>query len=280
MEEQLKVSATTDDLTGLLNRRGFHALAEQQCKIAGRKKTGFSLLYLDLDNMKTINDRHGHKEGDRALKDASQILKYTFRESDIIGRIGGDEFAVLLTEPSGPDIEDVLFSHINANMKSHNDQGKQDYHLSFSMGLSYFDPEHPNPIDNLLNRADAIMYENKKRNQKEKPLTGAREVRAENRTSERIETVDGFWAEIGESDKEMIKNISTGGFCLSNMHLLMTNKFHSMTLSMDKERIPARAIMVWSKLMDTEDYEVGLKFIGLSERDRQKITGIIKDLSH
>ena len=94
-EEALKTLSIKDDLTGLYNRRGFFALAEQGLKTAQRMGTEMLLIYGDLDNLKEINDTFGHKEGDQALMDISQILKETFRESDIIARIGGDEFVML-----------------------------------------------------------------------------------------------------------------------------------------------------------------------------------------
>ena len=81
-----------DELTGLYNRRGFITLAEQQLKIADRMKTSILLLFGDLDGMKFINDTFGHQEGNQALIDTTNILKDTFRGSDILARVGGDEF--------------------------------------------------------------------------------------------------------------------------------------------------------------------------------------------
>ena len=99
-EEALRTLSIKDDLTGLYNRRGFFALAEQGLKTAQRMGTEMLLIYGDLDNLKEINDTFGHKEGDQALMDISQILKETFRESDIIARIGGDEFVMLAMNSS------------------------------------------------------------------------------------------------------------------------------------------------------------------------------------
>lgn len=100
MREELKRLSLNDVLTGLYNRRGFITLAEQQLKIAKDMAKNPILLFIDLDNMKLINDTLGHPEGDRALVEVSDVLRKTFRESDIIGRIGGDEFAVLAIEPA------------------------------------------------------------------------------------------------------------------------------------------------------------------------------------
>ncbi|MBI5664544.1 MAG: diguanylate cyclase, partial [Nitrospirae bacterium] len=115
IEDKLKSAAVTDELTGLFNRRGFFTLAEQQLKMADRLKKKMSLLYLDLDNLKVINDELGHKIGDEALWDAAGIIKNSVRGSDIIARIGGDEFALLLTNLSAPDTEEAVIRHLHHN---------------------------------------------------------------------------------------------------------------------------------------------------------------------
>ena len=134
LEEQMRTASITDELTGLLNRRGFLIFAEKQRNIAKRHKKNFSLLYLDLDDMKRINDEFGHREGDQALLDTSAILRKTFRASDIIARIGGDEFTVLITEPCSPTIEKTVAGHIQDNLIIHNEQTEKGYRLSLSMG--------------------------------------------------------------------------------------------------------------------------------------------------
>ncbi len=164
MEERLQEAAITDALTGLFNRRGFLTLAEQQLNVAHRNKRNIALLFLDLDNMKEINDLLGHKEGDQALIDTANLLEKTFRASDIIGRMGGDEFAVLLTEPSTGDIKDIIFGHIRNNLEVYNEENRRigrPYQLSVSMGIAYYDPELPSSVDDLLMSADKMMYREK-----------------------------------------------------------------------------------------------------------------------
>ncbi len=163
LETKLREASITDDLTGLLNRRGFRFLSDQQCKVALRNKHGISLLYADLDHMKIINDEFGHNEGDQALINAARILKETFRESDIIGRIGGDEFAVFLTNNSELNLEDTIIKHVLENLKSFNEQNQLKYKLSLSMGMAHKKPEHPCDIDRLITQADQLMYEHKRR---------------------------------------------------------------------------------------------------------------------
>jgi diguanylate cyclase (GGDEF)-like protein/PAS domain S-box-containing protein len=161
-EEKLQSAAVTDELTGLFNRRGFFTLFEQHRMLADRNKRKMYLTYLDLDGLKAINDVLGHKAGDQALLDAAGVLRKVFRKSDVVARIGGDEFAVLLTEPSQTDVDTVIIKHIRAKLEIYNKQVSRGYELLFSVGVTHYDPENPSSIDELLTRADKLMYEDKK----------------------------------------------------------------------------------------------------------------------
>jgi diguanylate cyclase (GGDEF)-like protein/PAS domain S-box-containing protein len=161
MEEGLITLSITDLLTGLYNRRGFIMFAEQQMKLSDRTKRGMLLFFSDLDGMKWINDTLGHEEGDRALMDVADVLKETFRSSDIIARIGGDEFAVLAIDT--PDVNsEILTTRLQNLIDTHNRQGNRRYRLSISVGCSYYDPVNPCSIDELMVQADKLMYEHKK----------------------------------------------------------------------------------------------------------------------
>ncbi len=159
-EEALKTLSLKDELTGLYNRRGFFILAEQGLKTAQRMGREMLLIFGDLDNMKEINDTFGHKEGDQALMDTSQILKETFRESDVIARFGGDEF-VLLAMKGLESSDKKLISRFEQVLNEHHLQTKRSYTLSLSLGIAYFDPKNPCSIDVLIAQADKLMYENK-----------------------------------------------------------------------------------------------------------------------
>ncbi len=162
-EEELRALTLVDDLTGLYNRRGFITLAQQQLKIARRMKREMLLLFADVDRLKSINDTLGHHEGDRALVDTAQILREAFREPDIIARIGGDEFSVLIIEASS-DSADTIGRRLQENIKKHNRKEGRPYELSLSTGIVHFDPEHPCFVNELLERADKLMYEQKRLN--------------------------------------------------------------------------------------------------------------------
>jgi len=162
MEEELRALSISDELTGLYNRRGFFTLAEQQMKMAKRMKLGVLLVSADLNGMKGINDRYGHHEGDRALRESSDILRKSFRESDIIARIGGDEFVILMIEKPGID-QEVLAARLKSNLDRHNAVAGRVYALSISVGMVSCGPESNISLDELMKRADILMY-NQKRN--------------------------------------------------------------------------------------------------------------------
>jgi diguanylate cyclase (GGDEF)-like protein len=158
----LQTLSLKDDLTGLNNRRGFLALAEQQLKLARRQRTPFVLLFLDLDRLKYINDTFGHAEGNRALAEAARILRDCFRQSDIVGRIGGDEFAALAVNTTGAH-EHILRLRIESALSLANADAERAYPLGFSMGIVSCAPTEEGTVEELLERADAAMYVEKGR---------------------------------------------------------------------------------------------------------------------
>ncbi len=163
-EEELRSLSLVDELTGLYNRRGFLTLAKQQLKVANRMKKGMLLIFIDLDNMKLINDSLGHHEGDLALIDTANIFRDTFRESDIIARIGGDEFVVLALETNEYDAHAIVH-RLNEQFARHNRRDIHPYKLSISFGIVRYDPDSPCSIEELLVKADKKMYEHKRSKQ-------------------------------------------------------------------------------------------------------------------
>ncbi|MCG6537816.1 MAG: sensor domain-containing diguanylate cyclase, partial [Syntrophales bacterium LBB04] len=161
VEERLRFLSFHDELTGLYNRRGFHTLCQQQIKLAERTRKGFLFIIVDLDQMKWINDTLGHQAGDKALTETANILKQTFRGSDIMGRVGGDEFAILTVQASG-DTRQLLAQRLRESLDARNNSGDHPYTLSFSTGIASYDPEHPSSLDDLMAQADTLMYEEKR----------------------------------------------------------------------------------------------------------------------
>jgi diguanylate cyclase (GGDEF)-like protein/PAS domain S-box-containing protein len=155
-EQMLRDLAITDELTGLYNRRGFMVLAAQAIRTADRSKRRFTLIYGDMDGMKAINDRFGHKEGDRALLDVSTILKSGLRASDIVARLGGDEFIALALETVEPG-DDIIVARLRGKVVQHNAKGDRPYTLSVSFGTTCYDPVEPCTLDELIQRGDKLM---------------------------------------------------------------------------------------------------------------------------
>jgi two-component system, cell cycle response regulator len=151
-----------DELTGLNNRRGFLALGEHYVKLANRSGMPFMVAFADLDNMKKINDSFGHQEGNRALVEAANVLRDSCRRSDILSRIGGDEFAILIADVD-EDCADVVLRRIQQKLDSCNTNAGRRYALSLSIGIVAANVNDPADLQQLLNKADALMYDQKQK---------------------------------------------------------------------------------------------------------------------
>jgi diguanylate cyclase (GGDEF)-like protein/PAS domain S-box-containing protein len=160
-EEEIRTLSNTDELTGIYNRRGFLTLAEQELKRAERSQKGVLLIYADLDGMKLINDTLGHHKGDEALIEAATILKEVCRESDIIARIGGDEFALLVSEAATTYASNVKL-RLQRQIELRNASENREYRISLCIGVAHYDPDNPVSLDKLISTADSAMYENKR----------------------------------------------------------------------------------------------------------------------
>ena len=154
------LASLRDELTGLYNRRGFLAFAEEQIKLACSGRRELLVVFADVDGLKTINDKYGHPEGDRALKKAADVLTTVFRDTDLIARLGGDEFVVLALDcsPAGMARINAHFEKMLRLVNRHSDP----WELSISVGALHIDSEHQLCLDDLLSKADAIMYRHKR----------------------------------------------------------------------------------------------------------------------
>lgn len=156
----LRSLSLIDDLTGLYNRRGFSDLGEQYLKLARRSGRGVTMVYLDLDRFKTINDSLGHHVGDRALIKVADILRATFRRSDIIARLGGDEFGVLALEAADESSE-LLVQRLRERVKEFNQSSPEPYQLSVSIGMAHHDDDLRVRLEDMVAEADSAMYREK-----------------------------------------------------------------------------------------------------------------------
>lgn len=158
---ELAKLSITDDLTNLLNPRGFRLLAEHEFAQADRTRSGLVLLFADLDDLKHINDTLGHATGSRALADAADLLRATFRDSDVLARVGGDEFCVLLSSAPSERAARMAVSRLRKALVEHNAKNVRLYTLSLSIGAARRDPGSGVTIEQMTEIADAGMYREK-----------------------------------------------------------------------------------------------------------------------
>ena len=158
IREELRAMSLVDDLTGLFNDKGFILLGEQQIKLSNRTKKGMYIIYIDVVHLQDINRSYGPYEGDAALVDMASLLRDTFRRSDIIARIGDDEFVVLAVEAER-NSGDIICSRFLKNVERFNASEGRKYKLSVDIKKFYYDPSNPVSFDELLNRIIAKQFE-------------------------------------------------------------------------------------------------------------------------
>jgi diguanylate cyclase (GGDEF)-like protein len=159
VESELSHLAISDELTGLYNRRGFLLLGSERMRLAHGMKKNVLLFFADLDNLKQINDQFGHQEGDQALLKTAEIFRNTFRNSDIAGRFGGDEFTALVIEEFG-QTADTISKRLQDNMAELAANNTQ-YPLSLSVGMTRYAAEMRSSLKKLLAQADQALYKQK-----------------------------------------------------------------------------------------------------------------------
>jgi len=155
---ELRQAAVVDELTGLYNRRGLTALGNQHLARARRDGTGITVLFVDVDGLKGVNDAFGHEDGDRLLRDLADLMRATFRASDVVGRVGGDEFCVLLLDDGDSS---VAVSRLGGAIQRHNTSAGRRFQLSCSIGIVSAHPTKDTALADLLSQADRAMYQDK-----------------------------------------------------------------------------------------------------------------------
>jgi diguanylate cyclase (GGDEF)-like protein len=166
MEMEIHDLSLRDELTGLYNLRGFSLLSEQALRLAQRSQLPLSVLFIDLDHLKQINDSFGHDAGSAFLVETAEILKQTFRETDVMGRVGGDEFAVVC---QGSHVAiSVAAQRLQAACALRNAESVRRFPLSFSIGFVTAEEHARQSLKELLTEADKAMYEEKRRKKLER----------------------------------------------------------------------------------------------------------------
>lgn len=159
MEKEVHDLTLRDDLTGLMNMRGFYLLADQTYRLAKRGHLPFSVLFMDMDGLKLINDKMGHSMGSAYLKEAGELVHENFRDGDVKGRFGGDEF-VVAGQFSMVGIE-VATQRLRAMAAERNAKEGRKYPLAFSIGHVTVEPHSTETLKELVAQADALMYKDK-----------------------------------------------------------------------------------------------------------------------
>jgi diguanylate cyclase (GGDEF)-like protein len=154
--EKTQRQATTDGLTGLVNHRTFYEILEKELWRLRRYGGQISLIMVDVDNLKRINDAYGHRAGDKVIRDISKRIKECIRQIDTAARYGGDEFAVILLNSSLSDAAVVAQRMVDAVAKSPTNWNKEQIPLSISVGLGRYDPD-TTPED-ITSRSDQALY--------------------------------------------------------------------------------------------------------------------------
>lgn len=158
-EGEFRALALTDILTGLNNRRGFFVQAEHMFRLARRQHAGCAVLYADIDGLKLVNDQLGHETGDHLIRDGAAVLRESLRDTDVLARIGGDEFVAFALDDAHPR---VILARIMDNLRAFNLMQERPYSLSISAGAVRCDPASDAPLLDYVQRAAQEMYAHKR----------------------------------------------------------------------------------------------------------------------
>jgi diguanylate cyclase (GGDEF)-like protein len=159
MERELVKLSLIDELTKINNRRGFYLLAQQMFRTAARAGTDVTIFYFDIDGLKRANDTAGHEAGSRMIQSVATILLGTFRDSDVIGRVGGDEFAVAASGSFG--FPPNVLERLRLRASEINETADPNCQIAFSAGYAVWTGGDKATFEELLAKADAMMYEQK-----------------------------------------------------------------------------------------------------------------------
>ncbi|MFA9398125.1 MAG: diguanylate cyclase [Clostridiaceae bacterium] len=164
MVDKLNIYSSTDQMTGVLNRATGLMMLEKELTLSKQNKNKLSLCFLDINDLKKVNDSLGHKDGDDLIKTSSKIIEETIRKTDIFCRMGGDEFMIIFPQTSKEEAKAII-ERSKILMNQQNDKKDKPFNISISFGFSEYSKEMGMDIDDekLIEIADKEMYENKKK---------------------------------------------------------------------------------------------------------------------
>lgn len=161
VEDELKIYATTDNMTGTLNRRTGRQFLEKKLALARNAEHKLTICFIDVNNLKTVNDTYGHHEGDNLIKVVSKLIKDSLRETDTICRFGGDEFLIIFPACDLNQAK-AVGTRISQHIKNYNSLKLHPFAISISKGFAEYDPLQPVPPEVLIKAADYEMYRDKR----------------------------------------------------------------------------------------------------------------------
>lgn len=167
-QNKLQELATFDEMTGVLNRRAGLELLEKLIQIYKRNRENIVIAYIDVNDLKKVNDLNGHIFGDNLIKDAVEVLRRSIRESDSIVRLGGDEFLLIYPNLVGEQGINSAFNRINENIRFFNETSEKEYILSVSIGFASLEENMNIKINEFIENADRKMYQNKREHKEKK----------------------------------------------------------------------------------------------------------------
>ncbi|NLW92028.1 MAG: diguanylate cyclase [Syntrophomonadaceae bacterium] len=160
-EEQLRLYAATDVMTGVLNRRTGLAVLETQLQLCKRNNAQLTVCFVDLNDLKGVNDHFGHAEGDAYIMLVTQAMKANIRDMDTVCRMGGDEFLIIFPQCGRADAE-AIYGRIDEELQEYNRQNRKPYIVSISHGTAQIETDNPVTAEDLVSLADSRMYEEKR----------------------------------------------------------------------------------------------------------------------
>lgn len=161
-EQRLKRYASTDLLTEVLNRRAGLDYLQEEMGLAESNNYALSVIFIDVNDLKLVNDNFGHQEGDKLLQQVSDTLQHSLRRNDMVVRLGGDEFLLILPQ-SDKKAAEKIWKRIKEELEQISKSNNKDYEISVSHGAAEYSPAYKESLDELINKADHAMYEEKKK---------------------------------------------------------------------------------------------------------------------
>ena len=156
LEKSLRELSLTDELTKIYNRRGLYTLGDHLYRESRRNKIPMTVIFFDLDGLKKVNDTYGHDTGSELIKDFACLLQENLRDSDILARVGGDEFVIIT---HNEDCQQFILNRFDNAVKAFNESGKKIYEIHYSAGMTYFNPDENRSFSEIIDEADAKMYQ-------------------------------------------------------------------------------------------------------------------------